>query len=125
MSNGMRRIVAVVVLVTGAVLLWLARDAYKEAEAAKTELESTAAYARERAASNDPRLAGTYSFERGGWVYAHLEGDPAQIGFQHGYMLAPEIEDGFAAVSTNMMHSTNRDWPFFRQVAREILWPKN
>jgi hypothetical protein len=23
-----------------------------------------------------------------------------------------------------MMHTTNRDWPFFRQVAREILWPK-
>ncbi len=124
MSNGMRRIVAVLVLATGAVLLWLARDAYKEAGAAKTELESTAAYARERAASNDPRLAATYSFERGGWVYVHLEGDPAQIGFQHGYMLAPEIEDGFAAVSTNMMHSTHRDWPFFRQVAREILWPR-
>ena len=28
------------------------------------------------------------------------------------------------AVSANMMHNTNRDWPFFRQVAREILWPK-
>src|SRR5271165_5200396 len=124
MSKEVRRIVAVVVLIAGAVLLWLARDADKEADAAKSELDSTVAYARERAASNDPRLAGTYRFERGGWVYAHLEGDPAQIGFQHGYMLAPEIEDGFAAVSTNMMHSTKRDWPFFRGVAREMLWPK-
>ncbi len=124
MSKEVRRIVAVVVLIAGAVLLWVARDADKEADAAKSELDSTVAYARERAASSDPRLAGAYRFERGGWVYVHLEGDPAQIGFQHGYMLAPEIEDGFAAVSANMMHSTKRDWPFFRGVAREILWPK-
>ncbi len=124
MSKQVRRIVAVGVLIAGAVLLWVARDADKEADAANSELDSTVAYARERAASNDPRLAGTYRFERGGWIYVHLEGDPAQIGFQHGYMLAPEIEDGFAAVSTNMMHSTRRDWPFFRGVAREILWPK-
>ena len=23
-----------------------------------------------------------------------------------------------------MMHSTKRDWPFFREVAREKLWPE-
>ena len=116
MSNGVRRIVAVVVLIAGAVLLWLARDAYKEAEAAKTELESTAAYARERATANDPRLRGAYSFERGGWVYAHLEGEPAQIGFQHGFMLAQEIEDGFAAGDRKRVESSNGPLGIFLQV---------
>ncbi len=24
-----------------------------------------------------------------GWVFVHLEGSPAEIGFQHGYLLAP------------------------------------
>ncbi len=124
MSNGIRRIIAIIVLVAGAALLWVAGHSANDAEAARSELDSTVAYARERAASHDPRLNGTYRFERGGWVYVHLEGDAAAIGFQHGYMLAPEIEDAFPAVSANMMHSTNRDWAFFRQVAREILWPK-
>ena len=99
MSNGIRRIVAVFILIVGAALLWLAGHSTNDAEAAKSELEATVAYARERAASNDPRLKGAYRFERGGWIYIHLEGDPAAIGFQHGYVLAPEIEDAFPAVS--------------------------
>ncbi|HEY4978747.1 MAG TPA: hypothetical protein VII25_06260, partial [Candidatus Acidoferrum sp.] len=89
MSNGIRRIIAIVVLVLGAALLWIARDSVREAESAKSDLDATVAYARERAASHDPRLKGTYRFERGGWVYVHLQGEPAEIGFQHGYMLAP------------------------------------
>ena len=124
MSNGMRRIFAIVILFVGVSLLWLAGQGKNDAEAAKSELDATVANSRERAASNDPRMKGTYRFERGGWIYVHLQGDPSSVGFQHGYILAPEIEDAFAAVSANMMHSTKRDWPFFRQVAREILWPK-
>ena len=45
--------------------------------------------------SGDARLKPAYRFERGGWVYVHLEGSPADIGYQHGYLLAPEIEAGF------------------------------
>ena len=35
------------------------------------------------------RLRGAYRFQQGGWTYVHLEGSPAAIGFQHGYLLAP------------------------------------
>jgi len=28
-----------------------------------------------------------------GWTVVHLSGSPAQIGYQHGYLLAPEIAD--------------------------------
>ena len=31
--------------------------------------------------------------ERNGWIPVHLEGTPAEIGFQHGYLLAAEIQD--------------------------------
>src|SRR5208337_4637650 len=124
MSDGIRRLAAVIILVAGAALLWLAGQHSHDAEAAKNDLDSTVAYAREHASSSDPRLKTTYSFERGGWVYVHLEGDPATIGFQHGYMLAKEIEDAFPAVQAGMVRSTQRDWAFFRQVAREMLWPK-
>ena len=37
--------------------------------------------------------------ERNGWIPIHLEGTPAEIGFQHGYLLAPEIQDAVHAVS--------------------------
>jgi Phospholipase B len=124
MSDVARKVIALAILIIGALLLWKGKHSYTDAEDAKSEMDSTIAYARERAAFSDPRLKGTYSFERGGWVYVHLEGDPAAIGFQHGYMLAKEIEDAFPAVSAGMMHSTKRDWPFFREVAREKLWPK-
>ena len=49
-----------------------------------------------RSGANDPRLAGAYRFERGKWTYVHLQGTPDQIGYQHGYLLAPEIADAFA-----------------------------
>src|SRR5271156_5269424 len=74
--------------------------------------------------SDDPRLAKAYRFDRGGWIYVHLEGSPHDIGYQHGYLLATEIADGFAAASLEMTHNSNRDWDFFRRAAREMLWPK-
>ncbi len=65
-----------------------------------------------------------YRFERDGWIYVHLEGSPHDIGYQHGYLLAPEIADAYSAVSLEMTHSANRDWSFFRRAARQMLWPK-
>jgi len=72
----------------------------------------------------DPRLAGAYRFEQGEWIYVHLQGSPRNLGFQHGYLLAPEIDDAFQAVRLVDTHDTQRDWEFFRQAAREMLWPK-
>jgi hypothetical protein len=124
MSDAVRKTIAILILIIGAGLLWAGKRTFTDADEAKNEMDAAMAAARERAASSDPRLKGAYSFERGGWVYVHLEGDPSAIGFQHGYLLAKEIEDAFPAVSAGMMHSTKRDWPFFRAVAREQLWPK-
>ncbi len=75
-------------------------------------------------ASTDPRLKGAYRFSRGLWVYVHLEGSPSEIGFQHGYLLAPEIADGFKAVSLTNQRGTGKDRDFFRQTARKMIWPK-
>lgn len=86
-------------------------------------LFSVAAVAKTQSGPNDARLKKAYRFERGGWIYVHLEGSPGDIGFQHGYLLAPEIEDALKAVKLTDEHDTKRDWDFFRQTAREILWP--
>ncbi|HKE29595.1 MAG TPA: C45 family peptidase [Bryobacteraceae bacterium] len=73
---------------------------------------------------SDPRMktAGREP-ERSGWIVVHLEGTPAEIGFQHGYLLTPEIQDNFKAISLEMTHDEKKDWTFFRNTAREILWP--
>ena len=65
-----------------------------------------------------------YRFNRGGWIYVHLEGTPHEIGYEHGYLLAPEISDAFEVVRLEDTHDTGRDWDFFRRAAREMLWPK-
>ena len=71
----------------------------------------------------DPRLEKAYRFQKGGWTYVHLEGSPAEIGFQHGYLLAPEIADAMDVVKLMNVHDTGRDWEFYRANAREMLWP--
>jgi hypothetical protein len=73
--------------------------------------------------ASDPRLQKAYRFQQGGWIYVHLEGSPSDIGFQHGYLLAPEIADALAAIKLFDTHQTQRDWEFFRKTAREMLWP--
>ncbi|MBZ5582847.1 MAG: peptidase C45 [Acidobacteriia bacterium] len=72
----------------------------------------------------DPRLKNSARLpERNGWIEVHLEGSPAQIGFQHGYLLAPEIQDTLRDIAAEMTHDEKKDWAFFRNAAREILWP--
>jgi len=95
MSDGIRRIVALSVLMLGTGLLWVAGRTNGDAEKADTERKAALDEARERAAQNDPRLKGAYRYDRGGWVYVHLEGEPAAVGFQHGFLLASEIADAF------------------------------
>ncbi len=74
---------------------------------------------------NDSRLKkASRGAERNGWIPVHLEGTPADIGFQHGYLLAPEIEDTVHAISFEMKHDEKHDWEFFRKTAREVFWPK-
>src|ERR1700719_1758340 len=73
--------------------------------------------------ASDPRLQKSFRFQQGGWTYVHLEGSPAEIGFQHGYLLAPEIADAEEAIKLFDTHQTQREWDFFRKTAREILWP--
>ena len=71
----------------------------------------------------DARLKNAYRFERAHWIYVHLEGSPSDIGYQHGYLLAPEIADAFNAVKIKDTRRTKRDWTFFRKTAQDVLWP--
>src|SRR5438067_6069389 len=74
--------------------------------------------------SEDDRLKGSYRFEQNGWIYVHLEGSPEQIGYQHGKLLAKEIEDLLRVTKPFLQHETKRDWNFYRKASQDVLWPK-
>jgi hypothetical protein len=76
-------------------------------------------------AGGDSRLK--QSFRRpaqNGWTFVHLEGQPAEIGFQNGYLLAAEIEDLLKVTQAELAHEDKKDWAFFRDAARTMMWPR-
>lgn len=76
-------------------------------------------------ATSDPRLKHSFRQpEKNGWTFVHLEGLPADIGFQHGYLLAPEIADMLKVTVLEESHDNNKDWQFLRDAARDMMWPR-
>src|ERR1700686_5529664 len=72
----------------------------------------------------DERLKGAFRRPAvSGWTFVHLEGIPAQIGYQHGYLLAPEIQDLYRVYALLLVHDNGKDWNFFRDAAKNVLWP--
>jgi hypothetical protein len=53
----------------------------------------------------------------------HLEGMPSEIGFQYGYLLAPEIQDVKKMFQLELTHDAGKDWNFLREAAKTVLWP--
>ena len=72
----------------------------------------------------DPRLAGSSREDTNGWVVVHLSGAPFQVGFQHGWHLAPEIDDVLKTLSFYLEKATGRNWAFYRSSAAALFWPK-
>src|SRR5436853_6199920 len=70
------------------------------------------------------RLAKATREDKNGWIYLHAEGSPADIGYQHGYLLANDIDTSIQAVAYLLAHDTHRDWQFYRNAARSFLWNK-
>lgn len=61
--------------------------------------------------------------EQNGWIFIHLEGSPNEIGYQHGYLLAREIDDAKKAIELSLTHGS-KPWSFYRTAAETTLWPK-
>jgi hypothetical protein len=77
-----------------------------------------------RVSPSDARLAKAFRRpDQNGWIFVHLEGTPAEIGFQHGYLLAPEIEDVQKTVALGLTHDSHKSYAFFRTAAEKVLWP--
>jgi hypothetical protein len=72
-----------------------------------------------------PELQGSFRRpEKNGWIFVHLQGTPSQLGFQHGYLLAPEIEDLLRVERVALPHDSGKDWAFFRGAAQTVFLPR-
>ena len=81
-------------------------------------------HASSRAAKAPSELQGAFRLpEKNGWTYVHLQGTPHEIGFQNGYLLAPEIDDMLKVVMLETKHEYKKDWSFFRDAAQNMMWP--
>ena len=77
------------------------------------------------AGCSESRLKNSSREDKNGWIYVHLEGTPSQIGYQHGYLLAPEIDDAIKMFAFYFENgSVKKDWKFFREASERIFWPK-
>src|SRR5215470_206228 len=95
--------------------------------AVDTSLRGAAAGTSHRATprSSSPDLMGSaFRRDRNGWIYVHLEGTPDQVGYQHGFLLAPEIREVLRIFGEYLPHVTRRDWQFYRQAAHSMFWDK-
>ena len=72
----------------------------------------------------DPRLAAARRVDKDGWIALTLAGGPREMGYQHGALLAPEIDDTIKAVRYSVRESTGKDWDWFRERAKALYWDK-
>src|SRR6266511_2489592 len=68
-------------------------------------------------------LNGSSRSAKNGWITIQLAGTPHAIGYQHGYLLAPEIADALKVTKLNLEHDSKKDWTFFRNAVQAVLWP--
>lgn len=72
----------------------------------------------------DPRLASAKRTERDGWIAVTLTGTPKEMGYQHGAILASEIDDAMKAIAWSERRSTGKDWAWFREKAKALYWER-
>jgi len=59
-----------------------------------------------------------------GWVYLHIEGTPAERGFQHGYLLAREIARAIGTTRATWRHDSGMEWNWLLAKSRRYITPR-
>ena len=65
-----------------------------------------------------------YRYEKNGWIFVHIEGRPYERGFQHGYLLADEIQESLRVIKYLAKWETGEDFEFFVEAADKMFTPK-
>ena len=69
-------------------------------------------------------LARAHRHQKAGWIYLHVEGGPAERGFQHGYLLSREIAEGLRVNGVAWEHQTAMSWSWLVAKAEALFAPK-
>jgi hypothetical protein len=73
----------------------------------------------------NPKLSNATRVDKNGWIYVHLEGSPADIGYQHGYLLSGEIDDLIKGMKVSLPHLSGKDWAFYRDAVKKMgFWDR-
>lgn len=64
-----------------------------------------------------------YRFDRDGWIYVHIEGEPYERGYQYGYLVAPELAEILANTKDLTYLETGMTWEFFAEEAQKQFLP--
>jgi len=62
-------------------------------------------------------LSKAYRFEKSGWIFLHIEGAPFERGFQHGYLLAKELDQALKTIKFTSRWDTGDTFDFFKNAA--------
>jgi len=61
--------------------------------------------------------------EKAGWIYLHIEGEPRERGFQHGYLLAKEIAECLRIRRAVWLHNTAMEWAELLKETARFMTP--
>lgn len=67
------------------------------------------------------RYGNGYRFDSNGWTYVHIEGQPYDRGFQHGYLVAPELKEILRSLKYLTYWNTGMEWEFFVAAAENLF----
>lgn len=70
------------------------------------------------------RLGNATREDKNGWIYVHLSGSPSDIGYQHGYLVAKEIDTLIKVMEYYLPTSSGKNWAFYRAASKRFLWNK-
>jgi len=70
------------------------------------------------------RLANASREDKNGWIYLHLAGSPADIGYQHGFLAAKDIDTMIKVMQYYLPSSSGKTWEFYRAASARFLWKK-
>lgn len=70
------------------------------------------------------RYESGYRFDENGWIYLHIEGEPYERGFQHGYLVAPELSEILRSLKYLTYWDTGMEWEYFVEAAERqfVSW---
>jgi hypothetical protein len=66
-------------------------------------------------------LSKAYRYDKDGWIFVHIEGEPFERGFQRGYLTADETDKMFKTLTYVTEFGTGRDIDFFVSESEKLF----